>query len=67
MMPWLPDEAVKPLVIPNLEVEPESKEKPRKSATKKSTNTAPAVATKNFSIPPEASVDIKKALEVSDY
>ena len=63
MMPWLPAEQVKPLLIPNVEIE--STEKPRKSATKKSTTAAPAAAVKVFTIPNDGMTDIKKALEVN--
>ena len=47
LMPWLPVEQAKPMQIPNLEPETETKEKQtRKSATKKSTTAAPVPVTK---------------------
>jgi len=69
MMPWLPVEQVKPMLIPNLEIETDTKDKQgRKSPTKKSTTAAPVVATsKAFTLPAEALIDVKKALEITEY
>lgn len=71
MAPWLPVEQVVLLKIPGLEPNKEETpgEKGRKSAgAKKSTAAPPGVlAPKPFSIPPEATGDLKKALEICEY
>ena len=72
MSPWLPVESVVPLKIPGLEPKKEEgavEKGGRKSAgAKKSTAAPPGVlAAKVFTIPAEATGDIKKALEVCEY
>jgi hypothetical protein len=70
--PWLPAEQAKSLQIPNLNLETiNSNEKANRkaSATGKKTQTAVLNASANpmnkaFTIPPEATADLKKSLEV---
>ena len=67
MMPWLPEEQVKSLQMPvvaETSAQVDTKQPPQKKEVKPN----PAVVTvKTFSVPPEASGDLKKALEVSIF
>ena len=64
MMPWLPEEQIKSLQVPVV-FDPNSSNDKLKKDLKPNPTGAPPV--KTFSIPPEASADLKKALEVKKF
>ncbi len=65
MMPWLPEEQVKPFLVPVVADPNNSSNDKLKKDAKPNAVVPPPI--KTFSIPPEASSDLKKALEVKFF